>query len=68
MIIPGPGYMEELIRARQAQLRPAARMRDRSRSVGLRVRIGRVLIAAGRSIGGERADLPARPSSTPRPA
>ena len=68
MIIPGPGYMEELIRARQAQLRPTPRMRAESRSVGLRVRVGRVLIAAGRSIGGERAELPARPSSTPRPA
>ncbi len=68
MIIPDTGFMEELIRARQAQLRPKARTRHGSRSVGLRVRIGRVLIAAGRSIGGERADLPARSSSTPRPA
>jgi hypothetical protein len=67
MIIPGPGLMEELIRARQARLRPTPKVTLTSR-VGLRVRLGRVLIAAGHTIGGERADLPARPSSSPKPA
>jgi hypothetical protein len=68
MIIPGPGYMEELIRARQARLRPTPRMRVEARGAGLRVRVGRALIAVGRSVGGERAELPARPSSSPKPA
>ncbi len=67
MIIPGPGITEGFIRARQAQLRPTSQVRTAAH-VGLRVRIGRVLIAAGRTIGGERVDLPARPSSSPKPA
>jgi hypothetical protein len=65
MIIPNPTLMEELSRERHARLRPAVSASSRA---GLRVRFGRVLIAAGRSLGGERADLPARPSSSPKPA
>jgi hypothetical protein len=67
MIIPGSGITEGFIRARQAQLRPGPRARTPAH-VGLRVRIGRVLIAAGHTIGGERVDIPARPSSSPKPA
>lgn len=69
MMIPSHELLEELSRARGARLRsrPISRTVTPS-SIGLRVRLGRVLIAAGRSIGGDRADLPARPGSSPNPA
>lgn len=68
MILPNPGVLDHLIRERQEKLRigrhqAKARTRD-----GLRIRIGHALIAAGRTLSGERVERPARPSAHPRTA
>ena len=66
---PNPAVLEYIIRDRQDQLRKAAyREPAAPRSVGVRVRIGHALIAAGSTLSGERVEIPARPSPLQRAA
>lgn len=67
LVIPGPGVLEHFVRARQEQLQPSRHVRTAVHTPA-RVRIGHALIAAGSALSGERAERPARPSSSPRPA
>jgi hypothetical protein len=69
MILPNPGVLDHLIRERQEKLRTThEQAQARRRRAGMRVRIGRALIAAGSTLSGERVERPARPSTHPRPA
>ena len=68
VFIPNPAVLEYLARDRQEQLRKAALREHVGRSVGVRVRIGHALIAAGSTLSGERVEIPARSSSLQRAA
>jgi hypothetical protein len=68
ILLPDPGVLDSLIRDRQSQLRTSPTSRPSLTGVGLRVRIGHALIAAGTSLSGERAEQPARPPALPRAA
>lgn len=69
MFTPSPGLWPGLIEDRQHRLRAAAHPRpDVARVGGMRVRLGHLLIAAGRTVSGERAEVPARPPALPRSA
>lgn len=62
MFTPSPGLWPGLIDDRQHRLRSAARPRpDAARVSSVRLRLGHLLIAAGRSLSGERVEMPARP-------
>jgi hypothetical protein len=65
---PNPAVLEYIVRDRQEQLRKAAYREPAARSVGVRVRIGHALIAAGSTLSGERVEIPARPSPLQRAA
>lgn len=66
MMIPEPGVLDRLVRDRHGRLRPVARPLDAARGAGLRVRVGRLLIAAGSALAGERTERPARPPALSR--
>jgi len=68
MILPNPGVLDQLIRERQRGLRGTARRRSTPEARGLRLRVGRALIAAGRALSGERVEQPARPPVLSRTA
>jgi hypothetical protein len=62
MILPNPGVLDQLIRERQGRLRGTAAQRSMPGPRGLRLRVGRALIAAGSALSGERVEHPAHPS------
>ena len=64
MMIPDPGVLDRLIQDRQHDLRPAPRPAVAA-PLHMRVRIGRMLIAAGSTLSGERVELPAGPPVLP---
>lgn len=64
MILPGPGVLDTMIRDRHQRLRRHRTVR-RAAGAGLRVRLGRALIAAGSTISGERVEMPARRKTVP---
>jgi hypothetical protein len=67
MFTPSPGLWPGIIEDRQHRLRNAAHPRpDAGRATGVRVRLGHLLIAAGRNLSGERVDIPARHPALPR--
>jgi hypothetical protein len=68
MFMPSPGLWPEIIADRQDRMRSAARPRKATRPGSLRVRAGHLLIAAGRSLSGERVEMPARTPAIPRSA
>jgi hypothetical protein len=69
MFTPSPGLWPGLIEDRQHRLRSAARPRPGStRATSVRVRLGHLLIAAGRGLSGERVEMPARRPALPRSA
>ncbi len=68
MILPDPGVLDSLIRDRQSQLRAPSTELPAVTGVGLRVRVGHALIAAGTSLTGERAEQSARPPALQRAA
>lgn len=68
MILPGPGVLDQLIRERQRGLRSTAVQRSAPGPRGLRLRVGRALIAAGSALSGERVEMPASPRALPRTA
>ena len=63
MILPNPGVLDTLIRDRQKQLRTPAVRRPAKAGIGLRVRIGHAMIAAGSTLSGERVERPVPPSA-----
>jgi predicted nucleic acid-binding protein len=65
MVPPHPRELDRLIGERQARLRRAGAPR---RTIALRFRIGRLLIAAGASLSGERVERLERPTRPGRPA
>lgn len=60
MILPNPGVLDQLIRERQRGLRGTAARHATQEARGLRLRVGRALIAAGSALSGERVEQPAR--------
>ena len=68
MILPNPGVLDQLIRERQRGLRGTMARRSAFRPRGLRLRMGRALIAAGSALSGERVESPARTSVLSRTA
>ena len=69
MFTPSPGLWPGIIEDRQHRLRSAARPRpDAVHVASVRVRLGHLLIAAGRNLSGERVEVPARHPALPRSA
>ncbi len=68
MILPSPGVLDQLIRERQRGLRGTAARHSTPGQRGLRLRVGRALIAAGSALSGERVEQPARSSVLSRTA
>jgi hypothetical protein len=69
MFSPSPGLWPGIIEDRQHRLRSSARPRpDTGRVTSVRVRLGHLLIAAGRDLSGERVEVPARQPALPRSA
>ena len=68
MILPNPGVLDQLIRERQRGLRGTMARRSVPAPRGLRLRMGRALIAAGSALSGERVENPARTSALSRTA
>lgn len=69
MFTPSPGLWPGIIEDRQHRLRSAARPRqDAVHAASVRVRLGHLLIAAGRNLSGERVEVPARHPALPRSA
>ena len=68
MILPNPGVLDELIRERQRGLRGTVGQRSAPGRRGLRLHVGRALIAAGSALSGERVENPARTSVLSRTA
>jgi hypothetical protein len=69
MFTPSPGLWPGLIEDRQHRLRSAAHPRPGALRVNsVRVRLGHLLIAAGRNLSGERVEMPARRPALPRSA
>ena len=68
MILPNPGVLDQLIRERQRGLRGTAARHSTPETRGLRLRVGRALIAAGSALSGERVEQPARTPALSRTA
>jgi hypothetical protein len=68
MNLPSPSVLDQLIRDRQEHLRQTTQQAQALGHAALRVRIGHALIVAGSTISGERVEVPARPSMSPRTA
>jgi len=68
MMMPSPRLVDGLVRSRQlgAGHRPRPVAARAARPTTLRVRIGHALIAAGRTLSGERVEQPARPPALPK--
>lgn len=67
MMLPmSPSDLDRLVKDRQGHLRES--QRTALERPGLRVRVGRTLIAAGTALSGERVEQPARPSHSLRRA
>jgi hypothetical protein len=64
MLLPDPGVLNTMIRDRHHRLRPNRAARPAA-GFGLRVRLGRALIAAGSTLSGERVEMPARRTTLP---
>jgi hypothetical protein len=68
VIYPSPAVLDRLIQDRHDQVRRSARHPQRPSRMGMRVRIGLALIAAGSSLSGERVEMPARRRALSRTA
>ena len=70
MIMPSPRLVDGLDRSRRDGLgdRPGEVQARAAGPSPIRVRVGHALIAAGRTLSGERVELPARPPALPRTA
>jgi hypothetical protein len=68
VIYPSPAVLDRLIRDRQVQVRRTTSHPRQSNRIGLRVRIGLALIAAGSSLSGERVELSGRRRALSRTA
>jgi hypothetical protein len=68
MMLPmSPGDLDRMVKDRQDELRASQRP-STGRRPGLRVHLGRALIAAGAALSGEQVERPARRSTSLRRA
>lgn len=66
MLIPGPDVLDRLVQQRHEHLRASA-IPARSAAIdAMRVRVGKLLIAAGSSLSGERVERPVRKPAVPK--